>query len=38
VVKRALHHTTTPEKFAASLNADIASLGAVVRASGTELQ
>ena len=31
-------YTTTPEKFAASLNADIASLGAVVRASGTELQ
>jgi len=31
-------YTTTPEKFAASLNADIASLGAVVRASATELQ
>jgi tripartite-type tricarboxylate transporter receptor subunit TctC len=31
-------YTTTPEKFAASLNSEITRLGAVVRASGTELQ
>lgn len=31
-------YTTTPEKFAASLTSEIARLGAVLRASGTQLQ
>ena len=34
----AVPFTTTPEKFAAHLNLEIARLGAIVRASGTELQ
>jgi tripartite-type tricarboxylate transporter receptor subunit TctC len=34
----AVPYTTTPEKFATSLNAEIVRLGAVVRASGAELQ
>ncbi len=34
----AVPYTTTPEKFAASLNSEIGRLGAVVRASGAELQ
>lgn len=34
----AVPYTTTPEQFAASLNAEIVRLGAVVRASGAELQ
>ncbi len=34
----AVPYTTTPEKFAASLNSEIVRLGAVVRASGADLQ
>jgi tripartite-type tricarboxylate transporter receptor subunit TctC len=34
----AVPYTTTPAKFTAHLNSEIARLGAVVRASGTELQ
>jgi tripartite-type tricarboxylate transporter receptor subunit TctC len=34
----AVPYTTTPEKFAASLNSEITRLGAVVRQSGAELQ